>query len=204
MKVISTSKGIRPEEEQSVELNEENRRIVAHYKKLGNQATATVIPGAISEVLDIFEGMLDQLPRAIKKEITRLTRYRRYGSGFKFELLVGENVFDKSNDRTEYADEIEGYLGSDDPDNAKLDQFIPNNQEVLRIQVIGPIQSLLNGYGYGRQRLEMRMKVGTVRDWMGVMEEAQQQRTEQASGSLLAGFEACGTRMKPSTGQIKI
>ncbi|KAI8455359.1 hypothetical protein BY996DRAFT_8686348 [Phakopsora pachyrhizi] len=119
---------------------------------------------AISEVLDIFEGMLDQLPRAIKKEITRLfvldaKKQRSIENDWTgqdtggFELLVGENVFDKSNDRTEYAEEIEGflagevksYLGSDDPDNAKLDQFIPNNQEVLRIQVIGPIRSLLNG-----------------------------------------------------------
>ncbi|CAH7677394.1 hypothetical protein PPACK8108_LOCUS12545 [Phakopsora pachyrhizi] len=51
------------------ELNEENRRIVdkADYKKLGN-------PGDIArnEVLDIFHGMLDQLPRAIKKEISGL------------------------------------------------------------------------------------------------------------------------------------
>ncbi|KAI8453732.1 hypothetical protein BY996DRAFT_6414451 [Phakopsora pachyrhizi] len=39
---------------------------------------------------------------------------------------------------------------------------------------------------------------------MDVKEKAQQQRTEQGSGSWFAGFEAFGTRMKPSTGQIKI
>ncbi|CAH7672964.1 hypothetical protein PPACK8108_LOCUS7811 [Phakopsora pachyrhizi] len=95
---------------------------------------------AISEVLDIFEGMLDQLLRAIKKEITRLFVLDAKKQRSIENDWTGQDT--GGNDRTECAEEIEGflagevksYLGSDDPDNAKLDQFIPNNQEAA----VGP------------------------------------------------------------------
>ncbi|CAH7686365.1 hypothetical protein PPACK8108_LOCUS21009 [Phakopsora pachyrhizi] len=58
---------------------------------------------------------------------------------------------------------------------------------------------LIRGYeGHGPGHLE------DGGDGEGTAAAVQQQETEPDSGSWLTGFEVCGTRMKPSTGQIKI
>ncbi|CAH7671225.1 hypothetical protein PPACK8108_LOCUS5986 [Phakopsora pachyrhizi] len=121
--------------------------------------------------------------------------YKEFG---KLQLCGGNGMVYKTRKAKESTSRRHGHYQED-----RVDKVIG------QCLVFGEIGVTHEGYVYGQWEGNISfgglwevMAQDTLR--MDEIEEAQQQRTEMCSVSWLAGSEACGTGMKPSTGQIKI